>query len=211
MNAFFRRFAVLAALVVSFGAAQAQNKFLARGGLHISSLAEGLSPELDVPISKVGYFFGFGGEYPLGTSGFRFQPGLNFSQRGYRADYRASADRRVTTTLNYLELPLNVVWTSGGEGNTRLYVMAGGYAALGLGGKSKIVTDTSATNVFDVRFGFDQQRFDYGLTAGAGVQFGFSRLGVFYNHGLADVSRQFSNTRHRIYGVSFTYLFDDIF
>jgi hypothetical protein len=211
MNARMKRLLAVLVLGLSLSTAYGQNKMLVRGGLHISSLAEGLSPELDTPISKVGYFFGLGAEYPLGDTDFKIQPALNFTQRGYRADYRASADRRTYTTLNYLELPVNLVWTSGGESMAKLYLMGGGYAALGLGGSSRIESGTTVTREYNVRFGFNEQRLDYGLTAGAGIQFGFARIGAFYNHGLADVSRQFSNTRHRVYGVSFTYLFDDIF
>lgn len=211
MNTPLKRLWAVVLLGLSLTTAYGQTRMLVRGGIHISTLAEGLAPELDTPISKVGYFVGLGGEYPIGGSNFRFQPSLNFSQRGYRADYRASATRRTLTTLNYLELPLNLVWTSGGEGPTKLYLSGGGFAALGLGGKSKIQDGNQVTTEYNVRFGFEEQRLDYGLTAGAGVQFGFSRFGLFYNHGLADVSKQYANTRHRVYGVQFTYLFDDIF
>jgi len=76
------------------------------------------------------------------------QPALNFVQKGGTFKDEGSADK---TTLNYLELPLNIVYnTSGAKG--KFFAGAGPCFSMGLSGKDKY-KDDYYDETTDIKFG----------------------------------------------------------
>lgn len=82
-----------------------------------------------------------------------FQPALLFSQKGVKqtvavefsgSGYSIREDINVTSRINYLELPLNAVYTLGGDTGFQLF--AGPYLALGMGGKATYTDQATATS-----------------------------------------------------------------
>ncbi|ALD20190.1 hypothetical protein AM218_01765 [Hymenobacter sp. DG25A] len=121
---------------------------------------------------------------------FSVQPSLLFSQKGFKIDYSES-DRGYTfhvetsSRLNYLELPINFVYTVGGEEGFQVF--AGPYAAFGISGKYNYKatltgngTDESQSNEADIHYSNKiknndnvyYRALDAGLNAGIGYKVG---------------------------------------
>ena len=94
-----------------------------------------------------------GGTLNLSFGKVAFQPSLLFSQKGAEltGSYRDNTGGYATTVtaslkprLHYLELPLNVVYTAGGDHGFQLF--AGPYLALGVGGGGSYKVNLNSTN-----------------------------------------------------------------
>lgn len=202
-----KKLLTLLLLTLPFGTALAQSKMVIKAGLNIASLNQALAPEIDAPISKPGFHAGLGADLPL-SGNFSVQPILQFSQKGYVADYR-DRSRRATTTLNYLELPVNLMARFGGE-NLKMLAFAGPYVACGIGGNTR-ERSNSLNDRLAIRYNYDVKRFDYGLQGGVGVQTGYAQIQFFYQQGLSNISGLYNDSRNRVFGISFAYLFDTAF
>ncbi|MBD2768554.1 PorT family protein [Hymenobacter sp. BT664] len=145
---------------------------LVTAGTTISSRAQSVqfSPRLGLNVSSVsitGVPSGFnlknkslvgvqaGGTLSIGlTEKLSFQPSLLFSQKGVESEvslrdysdlpYVNTATITTTTKLNYLELPLNMVYTLGGAEGFQLF--AGPYVAAGVGGSGSYSVEFNSTN-----------------------------------------------------------------
>jgi hypothetical protein len=206
-----KRVLMVMCLLVSPGVLLAQNKLVFKGGFNVASMSNALSAELEEPISKPGFHVGLGAEYPLLENRLAIQPVLQFVQRGYVANFKTQSGRS-TTTLNYIDLPVNVLWKIGNqEKSTRFLLFGGGYLACGLSGKTRDRVGGQLQNEYSVRFNYDLQRFDYGVQGGIGIQFDFFQLTAFYQQGLANVSGLGLDVKNRTYGLTLGYLFDNVF
>lgn len=172
---------------------------------------------------------------------FSFQPSLLFSQKGFKTEESGTEtfngitmtySGKSTTHINYLELPLNVVFTTGGtEG---FQVFAGPYLALGVGGKSEYsytvkdnqgLFNTSDSGSYPVKFTnqepsnsngdyFSVRQFDAGLNGGLGYRQGPFQVQVAYGLGLSnlvprnsDGSESGDKARNRVLQLSANYFF----
>ncbi|MGZ6519723.1 MAG: porin family protein [Bacteroidia bacterium] len=140
------------------------------------------------PKSKTGITAGIVIDAPLSTN-FNFQPALNFVQKGYKIKDDVGTE---TVNFNYLEVPLNFVYTT--ERNEGFFIGAGPSVSYGLSGKDKI--KYSGGSMPDdnqkIKFGSgaDQVKaFDFGANAVAGYKFngGFMVSGN-YNLGLTKIN-----------------------
>jgi hypothetical protein len=163
---------------------------------------------------KVGVFGGFLAEIPFGEK-IAFRPELNFIQKGSKSGFSlagfGSPESKIT--LNYLELPLNVVYKlQAGSGN--FFFGLGPALAFGLSGKEKRTdpndpTDPDTNGTFDVKFDgkksddinngngdnyFHAKRVDVGLNILAGYKL---PMGVFfrvaYTHGFMNIDADKDN------------------
>ena len=176
---------LILALSATFANAQDSPKisFAVIGGLNLQNLngkaynGDKLNNDL-----LLGYHIGFNAQIPI-ASEFYFQPGLLYSTKGAKAKSEASTS---TTSINYLEMPLNVVYKKA-CGNGSMIVGFGPYAAYGIGGKVKTsgssptVESTikfkntiSATDPLDVPY---YKAFDAGANAFVGYEMA---NGLFY-------------------------------
>lgn len=123
----------------------------------------------------LGYHIGFNAQIPIAQQ-FYFQPGLLYSTKGSKTKSELSNS---TTSINYLEMPLNFVYKAA-CGNGSFMVGVGPYVAYGLKGKVKTTGDavTVQTNIefkntieltdpLDVPF---YKAFDAGANAFAGYE-----------------------------------------
>ncbi len=76
------------------------------------------------------------------------QPALMYSRKGVELEYTAAETdstvglkANVSSQLGYITLPVNIVYTTGGDHGFQVF--AGGYAALGVGGKRKVTATAS--------------------------------------------------------------------
>jgi hypothetical protein len=166
------------------------------------------------PKSKIGFLVGAVAEIPLSAS-INFRPELNFIQKGFKISisdnsggfsYTNEAEAR----LNYLELPLNVVY-SFPAGANHVFLGAGPSFGYGLSGKSK--SKESGTGIptveenSDIHFGSDENNDDFkALDFGANILGGYKMTnGLFfkagYCFGLSNISND-SETSYKNKGFS---------
>ena len=145
--------ALATALLLGATAASAQTTFRLglRGGLNraLTTVAASGSSSGNYPFSystdkAALYAWQAGVVLEASRGNFAFQPALLFSQKGERANTSSytsgvagysAAQTSTTNRYNWLEIPLNVVYTL--PGNYGLQVFAGPYVALGLGGRRR--------------------------------------------------------------------------
>lgn len=142
---------------------------------------------------KVGFLIGVLAE--VGFSKLAFRPELNFVQKGSKLGYGGSSTKR---TLNYIEVPLNVVYNLNLMKAGKVFFGLGPAVGIGLSGKDKYPGDN-----FDVKFDGKKsddftsaddankdhlKRVDIGLNVLAGFQLqmgAFVKLG--YTYGFANL------------------------
>ena len=207
--------------------AQSHIEFGPRIGANLTSAlfnsTEISSPELSYSSSRgylAGYQLGVGASLNYGH--WAVQPALLFSQKGEKQVVKASSDFfgmaitqdfHADTRVNYLELPVNLVYALG-ENGQGLQVFAGPYLAVGVGGKAKyeeratltdpngtVTKETSGTErmAFGSRFAEPDpnspdephdvriRRLDAGLNLGLGYRCGPVQVQATYALGLKNV------------------------
>jgi len=162
--------------------------------------------------TKTGFAAGILVDIPLGT-GFSFQPGLNFVQKGTKEkDSDGSNTLNASLNVNHIEVPLNLVYNTGG-GNGGFFIGAGPSIAYGLSGDWK-VTDGTESYSEKIKFGStesdDLRRLDMGANFLAGYRLNNGlTLSANYNLGLSNlipVSDDGSIKSH-YFGIKLGFLF----
>ena len=192
--------------------AQASFGFQAGGNLAFGKVtnqySDPLFPSSLTSKPKFGFLIGVIGEIPFGSK-FAFRPELNFIQKGSKPSIFESfngSNIEQDITLNYIELPLNVVFKANvGSGN--FFFGLGPALAFGISGKDKISypydpSDPDLNRTAKVNFDGKKsdditdpkdmdlhlKRFDVGANILAGYKLGnglFFKLG--YNYGFMNI------------------------
>lgn len=190
-------------LLVSF--CNAQSSFGISGGLSsalIDAKFEGITLTSD---AKIGFIGGLIVSSPIAKR-FSFRPELNFVQKGGTINF-AQEGIKDNTTLNYIELPLNVVYSS----KRKFFFGAGPSLAYGISGKYKITG--MYTESGNLKFGSgdnaDFKPLEFGVNLLAGWQF---TNGIFftinYNTGISNISATSDEKDHNSYlGLRIGYMF----
>jgi hypothetical protein len=136
------------------------------------------------------------------------ESGLLLTGRGSKAEtYFNGGTDYVKAKFNplYVEVPLNLVVNIPLAKSTKLFLNAGPYAAIGVGGKSKMETKLGAltsNSERDIKFSNDDpftsqqedaaydklKRFDFGLNLGAGLDLNKILLKANYGVGLTKIN-----------------------
>ncbi len=159
--------------------------------------------------SKFGFTAGLFANVGL-SDNFSFRPALNYTQKGGKDEFDFMGTQvKSTIILNYLEIPLNFVYTSNpGSG---FFIGAGPSLSFGLSGRAKTEVDGQEDKV-DVNFGdkVDELKgFEFGgnLLAGYLMTGGIS-IAVNYNMGFSNISNApNSEVKNRYLGVRIGYAF----
>lgn len=148
---------------------------------------------------------------------FDLESGIVVEGRGAKSDtYFTSSrdDNYVKARFNpiYLKIPAHAVIKIPLAGNNEyLFVYAGPYGAMGIGGRSKLkikLFGSESTSTSDIRFNGDDpttseqegarydriRRFDFGIDAGAGIDFGNLMLKVNYGIGFTKINAASDNS-----------------
>ncbi len=142
--------------------------------------------------------YGFGALVNYGFSNtFSLQPEVLYLQKGGRTASESTNDF-TQLTANYIEVPILAKAQFGGE-KFKGFVVLGPYASYWVGGKTKsnILGDESNERIdFDNDLdddGYRQNRLDFGLNGGIGMQYAIGRGNIFldarYGFGLSDMNR----------------------
>ncbi|KAA9340670.1 porin family protein [Adhaeribacter soli] len=190
----------------------------------------------DITKNKIGYHVGLAAEFGF-TDNLSLQSGLIWTNKGAKYDYSLSEDGvemeiKGKTSLNYLEIPLNLTYKI-----SNFQIQAGPYVAYGIGGKEELEskftfmgeTDTDKDDA-DVKFkntveesDFDEENttfyraLDLGLNFGIGYMAGPVLLNANYSLGMSNLTPDFdgddddsaddSKIKNRVIGISATYFF----
>lgn len=143
---------------------------------------------------------------------FGFQAELNYSAQGWSETNEQG--ERYSHRFDYLELPI-LAHIYFGKKNTKFFV--------NLGPEIRYMVNDAATPIWSTNAGIQQEkgienRFDYGITGGLGVEFRTKKAGAFqlearYHFGLGNVFNaskkdDFSTSNNQAISVSIVYLFN---
>lgn len=211
-------------LVVTFSHAQ-QYRIGMEGGVHQSKVLE----NADIPgwdtlknkySSRTGIHFGFIANLPLGKNdNFYLQPGIVFTNKGRK--FTARFDTTVSQILyvnsseylNYLELPVNLLYKFRLGKNAKFIIGAGPYISFFYTGHLKTETvskqgDYTIDENKDPAVGNGAGKYsilDYGANGLAGFEFGRVFLTANYSHGLKDFYQPENYTatmKHQLMGIT---------
>jgi hypothetical protein len=223
-----KKLTILALVVFLFaGVVKAQLRYGIKGGANITDILTYSSIIDDVDM--VAHFqIGIIAQYKYGN--FAIQPELLYSEKGgvlkdvysdgnsgssYLTSYADLSDAKqdIHFTSQNIELPINLQY---GQmfGKTNVYVQAGPYVSFMLGGRINGDNDTYKSVNDEFKF----QKFEFGLGAGAGVEFGKYQVSAKYDFGLTHVGKKtlnyndtninpFYEMRNRNLSVSLAYIF----
>lgn len=154
------------------------------------------------------------------------QAGVTVGMKGAKftlGDNSSANYTEVSTRPIYLEVPVNAIVKIPLVNKVKLFVGAGPYAAVGIGGKSKIegrlldvpFSEESnikyASNNNSSNFNSDLKRMDAGLNFLAGIEINKFTLNANYGHGLVNIKSGSDNSSakyaNRIYSLSVGLLF----
>ncbi|MBO9633795.1 MAG: PorT family protein [Chitinophagaceae bacterium] len=218
---------IVAACAISMGAMAQQSKVFVKGGLNLANISKNSSGEVDDANTLASFHVGFMADLPVGQY-FAIQPGLLFTGKGSKIQNGNPSDNnyyKATTNPLYIELPVNAVVKIPLETSSQLFVGAGPYAAMGVGGKRKIegkVLGVSYSRKDNIEFSNDDpttfnkeegaglgimRRFDFGLNATAGLILNKFLVQVNYGWGLTKLQSGADNgednkNKHRVLSLS---------
>ena len=197
MNRFFLTIIITAVLTANN--VQAQFTFGIRAGLNCSKIWGGSEPKTN---SKLGFQIGAIADYSM-NGNFSFESGLFVATMGHKIE-AASAKR--TENPIYPQIPFHARYNFG----DRFFIRAGTYFGFCVGGKGKWDTDE-----YDYKLNFGREAvfgqrvyksFDFGLSAGAGMQFGNFQFGVEGKQGLTNAIHS-SSYKNFVISLTATYMF----
>jgi len=158
-------------------------KFGIKGGVNLSNLYTN-----DKSDSKMltGYNIGLFAKMPVSRF-FSIQPELYYSTKGAQVTYNSTFVNGIAKfNLNYLEMPILFVLNVTKNFNIHF----GPYISYLIDGK---VTNVSNATLFNFENNIkteDYNKFDAGVTAGAGIDIGAFSLGARYVYGLTNVGKE---------------------
>jgi hypothetical protein len=211
------RLTVLIAFL-SFSVSSNAQSFGIKGGFNMSNVAiseDGEDAEEDFKYTP-GFHFGPVVDIPL-SDNFSIEAGLLATSKGAQMkEEEMGFEYSMKLFLLYVDVPV-LAKVSFDAGGAKIYAAVGPYVGGGIMGKSKYEASyggETESETEDIEWGSgedaDLKRLDYGVSAGAGVQFGSLQLGVSYGYGLANLdptSDSDFKINNRVLGVSLGYWF----
>jgi hypothetical protein len=155
------------------------------------------------------------------------QPALTFAQKGTKYEYSSGGAKFTSTVrLSYVDIPVNVVYTTGGDKGFQVF--AGPYIGLGIGGTVKSEISGSGlldgTSEEDVKFASKEgtaaktayfKNPDFGLNFGLGYLVNNVQIQAGYGLGLSSLVPNDANdksqditSKNRVIHLTFGYLFN---
>ena len=209
--------------------------FYIKGGLNLANISISDNGSVNNANTLATFNVGFIADLPA-SSFFSLQTGLVLNGQGSKTTTYASntntSDNFVTSTFNplYIQLPVNLVFKLPLDNDTRLFVGAGPYVQMGVGGTAKTVSQfggVQSSNSYDIQFDDDNpttsqeegasqdrlKRFDIGMNALAGIESGSIMVGVNYGIGFTKINSTETNSnanddnKYRTFSLNVGYRF----
>ena len=193
-----RILATLALVLTTSLAVNAQSEdsnaeFGVKGGLNFSNL---YTEDVDDNNALTSFNAGVYAKLPI-TDAFAIQPELLYSRKGAELVYNnALAEGTAKFKLNYIELPILLKINLTNSFN----IHAGPYFAYLIDAQVTNENESGTLNFEETYNNDDFNKFDYGLSAGVGLDFQSLGFGIRYNYGLQTVGkeREFAGTTYTI-------------
>jgi hypothetical protein len=168
-------------LVMIPGLMQAQeSSFGIKGGVTWSNLYIDRD-DLDAENARTGFHAGVFSQFMFSGEIFGIQPEVLYSTKGSEAEYAGVLDQRVTFNLNYIDVPLLLVFRP----IPVVEFHAGPYVGY------LLESDIDFTGTIDGTTSLGRGNFedwDYGLVGGVALNLGAIKLGARYNLGLNEIA-----------------------
>jgi len=180
--------AIALVFMLSTVAVAQSTRFGFAAGATYSTMFQKVNGEKDFGDYRIGATFGVVLDAPMEKNG-SFRTGINFVQKGTRNEYTDAPDViKETLTLNYIEVPLMVMFKLPGK-TSNIRLGAGPVAAFSLSGKSKMQVNGGNESESDIDFGdqtdSDLNWVDFGINIQAEYEFnGGVFIAANYNHGI---------------------------
>lgn len=189
----------------------AKAQFYVQGGLNLANITKTNSGQTEDNNILPSFNAGFMSRFGL-SDVFDLEAGVLLTGKGSKAETYftdATDNNYIKTKFNplYVEVPLNAVVKIplAEKAASNLFVYAGPYIAVGVGGKSKVdsrILGFSSSSSNNIKFSNDDpftseeddaaydklKRFDYGFNFGAGVDLGQLILKANYGFGMAKIN-----------------------
>lgn len=149
-----------------------------------------------------------------------FQPGLSISRKGAevtinRLGYKAYDSSHHVTKINYIEMPLNLIFKTGKKGQWRFVFGSGVTASYMYGGREEAYFSGSnngvpgyASETYGLVPGRHYRAFDLGINFIVGVELPFGLfIREYYTFGTMDIAGSEHVTKNRVGGISVGYTF----
>ena len=150
-----------------------------------------------------------------------FQPGIFLSRKGQSREFSFSTSKSLnesvqqTLTINYIDVPVNLIYKTGIQGKGRIIVGLGVTPSYIIGGRNKlqaqgVYNDTPYTTNINAQIanGKPVGMFDIGINIIVGYELPtglFFR--AYYTAGIKDIGLDTEIDKNRMWGVSAGYLF----
>lgn len=181
--------------------------FYAQGGLNLANITNTANGNTEKNNILSSFNVGLLGRPGLSKT-IDLETGLLLTGRGSKAEtYFNGGNNYIKSKFNplYIELPLNLILNVPFTKNTGLYFNAGPYAAVGIGGKTKVdsrIGALTSSSEADIKFSNDDpftseqddaaydklKRFDFGFNLGAGLDLDKIILKLNYGLGLTKIN-----------------------
>ena len=181
----------------------AKSQVYIQGGINLANVSTSASGETQSNHMLTTFNAGILGRINIAAP-LAFETGLLLDGRGAKSKNTSSGNNYYTAKFNplYLEVPANLVLKLPIQNTSNIFINAGPYIAMGIGGKSKIDGNVAGVEFHsseNIKFTStdpnenDQaysklKRFDYGVNLGAGIDVGKILLKVNYGLGLAKIN-----------------------
>lgn len=222
------------ALVMAFGVIAAtvnaqDNKLYLKGGYNLANVSVDGDGAVDDARSLSSFHAGLMVDLPIGAGLLSLQPGIQYTGKGTKVQNGKPADAsyfRATTNPKYIEVPVNLVLNLPlADKESKFFVGAGPYAAMGIAGKNKVegkVFGVGFSSEEKIEFSNDDptttgteegagigymKRFDFGVNGTAGFAFKNMLLSINYGHGLTKLNSGADNDeddkfKNRVWSIS---------
>lgn len=219
---------VLLSAITSAAMAQLELK----AGVNLANISTKSNGQVNDANTLTSFHVGLVGVLQLGTKVISLQPGIFYTGKGAKTvigTEGSSTYSKNTFNPQYIEVPVNLVLTFPLGSTSGIFVGAGPYVAMGIGGKNKVegrLAGVAFSSESNIKWSNDNpttsteegsgygimRRFDYGLNGLAGIEVQKFILCAGYGYGLAKLqsgSNSSSNdaNKHRVLSFSVGYRF----
>ena len=201
----YRKFALAIFLIIALTEINGQVYPRYIFGVNLSTMKIKNRGQTSQPEMPAGIHFGASIEVPV-TANLTFQPALLFSAKGtnYKMD---TID--ISISPIYIEIPANAVYTIG-KGPTRLFLFAGPYFGIGIGGYKLETGSVQRYLSYGSGETKDLKQLDVGFNFGSGLNIRGFIVSAQYGIGLANVAPVTaggSEMKNKVIGISISSLF----
>ena len=161
--------------ILFVGISFAQTRIGITAGLNVSNVT---GSDVEDSKFKAGFQAGLVADFGI-TPNFSIMPELLFGQRGFKVETKeGGVSGSFTTTLNYIQLPINAAYKFDVGYGAKFFIFAGPYLGYGVSASAKATGKAEGVEITipvdEIKFGSKDDElkpFDFGINAGIGFEY----------------------------------------